>query len=80
MKDTNLSFPGDIVIEDAKYVKVKDMLPTDLDGDGFLSRESISFDVRLNLLQRSLFLFYKIWFGLEDYVCVITFRKADPCV
>lgn len=40
MKDTNLSFH--IVIEDAKYVKVKDMLPTDLDGEGFfVQREHV---------------------------------------
>jgi len=70
--------PFCILIEDARYVKVEDMRPEDLDGEGFLDRVEMSFEVRLNLLQRALFTFYKKWFGLQDYVCVVKYRKVDP--
>jgi hypothetical protein len=59
-------------------VKVQDMTPEDLDGEGFLDSDEMSFEVRLNLLQRALFRFYDKWFGLQDYVCVVKYRKAEP--
>jgi hypothetical protein len=59
-----------ILIQNARYVKVQD-----LDGEGFLDSEKMSFEVRLNLLQRVLFRFYNKWFGLKDYFCVLKYRK-----
>ena len=66
-----------ILIQNARYVKVQDMTAEDLDGEGFLDSEKMSFAVRLNLLQRALFRFYNKWFGLQDYVCVLKYRKEQ---
>ena len=53
------------------------MTPEDLDGEGFLDSEKMSFAVRLNLLQRALFRFYNKWLGLQDSVCVVKYRKEE---
>ena len=75
VKDDTRSFS--ILIQNARYVKVQDMTPEDLDVEDFLDSEKMSFTVRLNLLQRVLFHFYNKWFGLQDYVCVVKYRKEE---
>jgi hypothetical protein len=75
VKDGTRSFS--ILIQNARCVKVQDMTPEDLDGEDFLDSEKMSFAVRLNLLQRVLFHFYNKWFGLQDYVYVVKYRKEE---
>jgi hypothetical protein len=73
VKDGTRSFS--ILIQNARYVKVQDMTPEDLGGEGFLDSEKMSFEVRLSLIQRVLFRFYNKCFGVQDYVCVVKYRK-----
>ena len=71
-----------ILIENARYVKVQDMSPEDLDGEGFVDSDKMSFKLKSGWTYSSepYFVFTASGFGPQDYACVPKYRKAEPWV